>query len=332
MLPAPRTQTCIKRRIIRPREWHAVTLSGGVVSSASVRCGRSAWEYLRAGSHIGRVVSTFSGGVNALFASNALISFQSPEVPLQPWAVEAMLPWERVCEDEAVMATGGHIRVGTLPLQLHHTEVLELQLSLIPETVSLPTLISHLEVLKDLKRCGSGAECTPLSARFDAKWRSILDMWVCNRLTCGLSRLIGLGMGLTPTGDDILVGILGGLEVLERILGTGNVGTNDVCATLDRLRAAIRKEAPERTNLASCQALCSATEGRFCEVLLHLLDVLCQPGTTTREILSCAQSVLCLGHTSGMDLLTGVIAALEWDLAISNQRQRACFARAVDCF
>jgi len=264
------------------------------------------------------VVSTFSGGVNALFVSNALISFQSPEVPLQPWAVEAMLPWERVREDEAVMAIGGHIRVGTLSLQLHRTEVLELQLSLIKETVSLPTLVSHLEVLKDLKRCGSNAECTLLSARFYAEWRSILDMWVCNQQTCGLSRLIGLGMGLTPTGDDILVGILGGLEVLKHIVGADNVGPNDVCATLDRLRAAIRQEAPGRTNLASCQALCSATEGRFCEALLHLLDTLCQPGTTTREIISFAQSVLCLGHTSGVDLLTGVIAAFEWGLAISN--------------
>ena len=327
MLPAPRTQTCIKRRIIRPLEWHAATLSGCAVSSASVRCGRAAWEYLRAGWRIGRVVSTFSGGVNALFASNALISFQSPEVPLQPWAVEAMLPWERVCEDEAVMTTGGHIRVGTLPLQLHRTKVLNLQLSLIPETVSLSTLISRLEVLKDLKRCGSDEECTPLSARLDAKWRSILDMWVCNRLTYGLSRLIGLGMGLTPTGDDILTGILGGLEVLKRILGTDDVGPNDVRATLDRLRAVIRQEAPGRTNLASCQALCSATEGRFCEALLHLLKALCRPSTTTREIITCAQSVLCLGHTSAMDLLTGVIAALEWGLAISNQRQRGCFAR-----
>jgi len=318
MLPEQRTRTCIKRRIIRPLDWHAASLRGGVVSSASVRCGSSAWEYLRAGWHIGRVVSTFSGGVNALFASNALISFQSPEVPLQPWAVEAMLPWERVREDEAVMAIGDHIRVGTLSLQLHRTEVLELQLPLIKETVSLSTLISRLEVLKDLKRCNSNAECTPLRARFDAKWRSILDMWVCNRLTHGLSRLIGLGMGLTPTGDDILTGILGGLEVLVRILGADDVGPNDVRATLARLRTAIRQEAPGRTNLPSCQALCSATEGRFCEVLLHLLDALCQPGTTTREIISFAQSVLCLGHTSGMDLLTGVIAALEWGFAISN--------------
>lgn len=229
-----------------------------------------------------------------------------------------MLPWERVCEDETVMAIGGHIRVGTLSLQLHHTEVLELQLPLIKETVSLPTLVSRLEVSKDLKHRSLNAECTPLSARFDAKWRSILYMWVCNRLTHGLSRLIGLGIGLTPTGDDILVGILGGLEVLKRIVTADNVGSNDIRATLDQLRAAIRKEAPGRTNLASCQALCSATEGRFCEALLHLLDALCQPGTTTHEILSRAQSVLCLGHTSGLDLLTGVIAAFEWGLAISN--------------
>jgi len=217
-----------------------------------------------------------------------------------------------------VMAIGDHIRVGTLLLRLHRTKVLELQLPLIKETVSLSTLISHLEVLKDLKRCGPDTECTPLRDRFDAKWRSILDMWVCDRLTRGLSRLIGLGMGLTPTGDDILVGILGGLEVLKHIVGADNVGPNDVCATLDQLRAAIRQEAPGRTNLASCQALCSATEGRFCEALLHLLDALCRPGTTTREIISFAQSVLCLGHTSGVDLLTGVIAALEWGFAISN--------------
>jgi len=142
--------------------------------------------------------------------------------------------------------------------------------------------------------------------------QEVLEAWVNNGATDGLSQLIGLGTGLTPAGDDTLAGIFGGLETLASMFATQNIDLDEIRRAQDQLRATVWEQAPGRTTLASSQALCGAAEGYFCEPLLGLLEALCESDTTTAKLQSFAQSVLCLGHTSGADLLTGVIVALKW--------------------
>ncbi len=280
-----------------------------------VRIGRPAWEFLHSGEHIGRVVSTFCGGANARFGSEAFISFHSAEVPLQPWGVEAPLPWEQVSENDPVAARAGDVRVGSLSLSLSHADVFDLRLSTASEPITLKTLAGRAAVLKEL--AGSRLDDEPARSPddFRAKRQNVLNAWVNGGETDSLSQLIGLGTGLTPAGDDTLVGIFGGLEALASIFAAQNIALDEIRRAQDQLRATIRKEAPGRTTLPSSQALCSAAEGYFCEPLLGLLQALCASESTTAELERFAQSVLCLGHTSGADLLTGVIAALEWGLS-----------------
>lgn len=277
-----------------------------------VRIGRHAWEFLHSGEHVGRVVSTFRSGANALFGSEELISFHSAEVPLQPWGVEAPLPWEQVSENDPVTARAGDVRVGSLSLSLSRADVLDLRLSTVAKTTTLKTLAGRAEVLKKPANSCLDDEQARSPDDFRAKRQNVLDAWVNGGAADGLSQLIGLGTGLTPAGDDTLVGIFGGLEALASIFATQNIDLDEIQRAQDQLRATVREQAPGRTTLPSSQALFSAAEGYFCVPLLGLLEALCKSDTTTAKLESLAQSVLFLGHTSGADLLTGVIVALKW--------------------
>lgn len=128
-----------------------------------------------------------------------------------------------------------------------------------------------------------------------------------------LDRVIGWGEGLTPACDDFIVGLLAGLALVDLV----------PAARLDALRAALR-ERVDRTTVFSAQALQLATEGAFCEVLDHAREALfCEPDwTRARAALDTAAAV---GATSGVDALSGLVAALAQAAATrtSSQRQAA---------
>lgn len=105
------------------------------------------------------------------------------------------------------------------------------------------------------------------------------------------ARLVGLGEGLTPSGDDLLAGVM---------LWTwlAHPAPQDVCQIL--LEAAIG-----RTTMLSVAFLRAAARGE-CNAAWHrFLDALADG---ERDQLSCAvQEVLSFGHTSGVDTLTGFL-------------------------
>jgi hypothetical protein len=113
--------------------------------------------------------------------------------------------------------------------------------------------------------------------------------------------LIGLGIGLTPSGDDYLVGLLAGLEA------TGDPARHD-------LATAIMTHAPARTTAFGAAALGHASRGAFSE---HLHDVLVAVGGGgLDELARPIGRALAYGATSGSDTLVGLLAAL--DLAVAR--------------
>lgn len=108
--------------------------------------------------------------------------------------------------------------------------------------------------------------------------------------------LIGLGVGLTPSGDDLLVGLLAALEA------TGN----PMRAALAQSTAA---EAPGRTTAIGCTALLHAARGEFAE---RLHDVLIAIGLGKPDAIERAISrATAYGATSGVDTLVGLFLGLE---------------------
>jgi hypothetical protein len=172
-----------------------------------------------------------------------------------------------------------------------------------------------LEALADL---GPGADFSPLFSRFlagaalpeapspllEAGARAIspLREWLRSpREADGLARppapdirgLLGLGPGLTPSGDDVL----GGAMIALRLTGRGQAA--------DALYGAIRSR-PDQTNTVSAAHLELAASGQGAEALHLLLASLLQGGFS-REA---AARLAGVGHCSGWDMLLGAALAL----------------------
>jgi len=117
-----------------------------------------------------------------------------------------------------------------------------------------------------------------------------------------LTTLIGLGPGLTPSGDDFLVGFLSVLSLLEK--GNPRIGS-----FARALRQAIREAGQEKTTPVSREFLLAACSGEFSEPfhrLYRAAAALDGPGT-----LAAAVRFTGIGHTSGIDGLTGIIYGLS---------------------
>ena len=116
-----------------------------------------------------------------------------------------------------------------------------------------------------------------------------------------LGSMIGLGGGLTPSGDDILVGYLAGLwsTTLDRpdrirfvfSLGEAVIGLSD------------------RTNAISSTYLYHSARGQVSSRLAELTAAICG-GEAEDSILPVAESAMQVGHTSGMDAVTGLLIGL----------------------
>ena len=117
-------------------------------------------------------------------------------------------------------------------------------------------------------------------------------------------RLLGVGSGLTPAGDDVLAGLLVGLwsfgqwaEPLRLAVLAGlPAGTTDLSAAL--LRCAARGESIPQVSQLLRTVSDSAWQGQLDHALHDLLRV---------------------GHTSGAALATGVLAAAA--IALRNRHQ-----------
>lgn len=108
--------------------------------------------------------------------------------------------------------------------------------------------------------------------------------------------LLGLGPGLTPSGDDLLCGLMIGLHA---------IGDRNTAVEFGR---EIAKQAPRATSPLSAAFLAEAAGGAGSEAL-HLVIAAILGGA--RETLDYAiADVASIGHTSGWDALAGATLAL----------------------
>lgn len=105
--------------------------------------------------------------------------------------------------------------------------------------------------------------------------------------------LLGLGPGLTPSGDDVVAGLMVGL----RRLGLGGLA--------DQVGPAVTTAARRRTTALSAALLELAARGEAAATALDLVDALAGHG----DLEQAAQALFALGHTSGRDLAAGLAIA-----------------------
>lgn len=120
------------------------------------------------------------------------------------------------------------------------------------------------------------------------------DMAQCEEAT---SELAGCGVGLTPEGDDFLLGCLLAVRILL---------DQD---TAEGLAGSIVEKAVERTTILSAEWLQSAARGECGQPWHSLLESLLQGRSGLIE--AAASRILQQGHTSGSASLAGFAAVLK---------------------
>jgi hypothetical protein len=117
--------------------------------------------------------------------------------------------------------------------------------------------------------------------------------------------LIGLGPGLTPSGDDLLVGYMAGLwstvrDRNERVQFISDLGKRVI--RLSRM-----------TNDISRTYLYHAVRGQVSSRLANLAEAISY-GENSERLVDIAETAMSVGHTSGMDAVTGLLVGLTvWE-------------------
>jgi hypothetical protein len=151
--------------------------------------------------------------------------------------------------------------------------------------------------------CVLGGEVLPESASFllraGAKAVFALAAWLASPGSGlfdgvpGVAGLLGLGPGLTPSGDDVLGGAMIALTRHGRV------------AAAEKLHAAVRSFSGH-TNEISMAHLEMAAQGQGAETLLRFSDSLAADGPTEALLSGLSR----IGHSSGWDMALGAVLAL----------------------
>ena len=122
--------------------------------------------------------------------------------------------------------------------------------------------------------------------------------WLAGGMQSDCSRaqaLLGLGPGLTPSGDDLLGGILIALHAI----GAGNAAR--------RLWGGLATAAQSQTHRISSALLASAAEGCAGKQIHGLIGSLLEGANLQTHL----ENLAGMGHSSGWDTLAGLVMVLE---------------------
>ncbi len=120
-----------------------------------------------------------------------------------------------------------------------------------------------------------------------------------------ISSLIGVGTGLTPSGDDFITGILSAFSAFPETFDEDIV---------EQVRNSVSLHL-QNTNEISMAFIKCALDNQFSVPVISLYQWLCSenglPETRKSQSDEILQSFLAIGHSSGIDTLTGIWWALK---------------------
>ena len=174
--------------------------------------------------------------------------------------------------------------------------------------VGLRDLLFYLEfLLLGSANARPGFFSTLLAFTWDAL-EELLPAWVSadtDAVGRAAGRLVGLGPGQTPSGDDLLAGFMVADERVQKLGVTHVAHSPDAQACL---RAAVLEAAQGRTTDLGLARLRYAAEGDLDErselVLAKLL------GPSQWELQAATRRLAAFGHSSGLDTLVGLLLGL----------------------
>lgn len=162
-----------------------------------------------------------------------------------------------------------------------------------------------------LRLPSEGAVEQRLRMRFEALVTGVLredDFLVVE----GVHGLLGVGPGLTPSGDDFLVGFLAGLMNSRRVNCRNSIDAMARCLTQD---------ASLFTTRFSAEYIKYAAKGLYHMYVIDLINAF--KAGSCDELASAARQLITMGHYSGTDLLLGF--AYGGMTALQSGRKDVCY-------
>ncbi|NJN98916.1 MAG: DUF2877 domain-containing protein [Anaerolineales bacterium] len=246
----------------------------------------------------GRVMGRFERAINLAEPTGWVIAVTGPEIGRGPFSVVVAAPpdfFNQFAVGQPVIADQHGLTVGKWRLDWSAAAVWEPRLISPTQPLRLTSKIVH--ALRPYIDWPAPTESTPVlgerlrqaAAQFS---QALGDKTKAEQVARAASSLAGLGSGLTPAGDDYLVGAMAALWL------------TDLKALLPEIAAAA---VPQTTTL-SAAFLTAAARGEFLEPWHHLAQSLY---TGTIESLSRALAqVATFGASSGRDALAGFTTSL----------------------
>jgi hypothetical protein len=266
--------------LAQPRDGHAriLRLSADLADRLS-----------RASGSTGRVHSVFTRAINIEWADGRLLTVHGPGPLRAPFAAaiarDALLRAQRPGAPVVVDAT----RVRLPGLSLVWSEAARIDCA-----IPSPPPGLHRAVI-DAVRDSDRGHATGLDSRRGVAARAALSAAIVSGDAAGLvaaaSDLLGLGEGLTPAGDDCLVGALAVLRATD----------HPALGGAPHRLTAIGRAARDRTTAVGREFVVHALAGRFSEPVLALLRA-----RSAHAAAAAAARLAVLGATSGADTLTGM--------------------------
>jgi hypothetical protein len=262
----------------RPATSRIVRLGAGTAAQLAARAGET-----------GRVHSVFSRAANIAWPDGRLLTLHGPGSLLSPFAAA-------VDDVSRLRALQPGAPVSCAPPRLH-TPMLALSWAAarVVDCTPPPAPVAAPARLARWLEAGRPPHAPSLdSPRGTTACRALADgigRADAARLVEGARALLGLGEGLTPAGDDCLVGALAVLHH-ARAVWPGEISG---------LGPAIAQAARERTTTIGGEFVRYALEGSFSEPVLAVLRA-----RSRDQLARAAAGLLALGATSGADTIHGM--------------------------
>jgi len=255
----------------------------------------------------------FSGRVHSVFAracniacGDLLLTLAAADLGNGPTVLRLVrgAPRDlRALFDVGEPVDGRHHRVRTARTELQLTRACVW--SPAPRRGLLPVSRIHAHASRALRRVAQRRHMHPslidgVGAPVTAALRDACRARDSERAKAHADRLIGWGEGLTPAGDDFLIGLTAGLDAL--VDGSGR-------RELRGAIAMVLRDAAPRTTPIAVHYLRLAADGHFTEPLLRLRDaLLCEDDDNLVD--AALHAALDIGATSGADTVSGLLAGL----------------------
>jgi hypothetical protein len=243
---------------------------------------------------IGRVHSVFERAVNLVGADGRLLTLHGPGPLAASFAValDERLPWHGLEPGIPVHREGrGCLVLGALRLDCSAARVVDTSIGTGSDPRALAAALAGT-----LRPPAAAALASAIAIEGRRRLAEGLRRGDADRFVDGARRLIGLGEGLTPAGDDLLVGSLAVARRFRPGFLLDNPGVGPALAVTAR----------EGTTLVAREFLLEAIEGRFSEIVIALLTA-----ADVQRARAALDDLLEVGATSGADTATGMQLALE---------------------